>query len=87
MYLNTVGGLRSIFDRAKVVPEFLRKGVLLFLGTDAIKVLVSLRALMIRKPLRNIGVSAQAELPDLLNQICPGSSTEEGGLDIDNHIR
>lgn len=47
---------------------------------------MSLRALMIGKPLQKIGVAAQAELPGLLIQICPGSSTEEGGLDIDNHI-
>lgn len=65
--LNTIGGLRSIFDRAKVVLEFLRKGVLFFLGMHDVKALVSLRALMIRKPLGKIGVAAQADLPDLLN--------------------
>ena len=47
---------------------------------------MSLPALMIRKPLQKIGVAAQAELPDLLIQICPGSSTEEGGVDMDDHI-
>jgi len=36
-----VGGLRSIFDSAKVVLEFLRKEVLFFLGTDNFRVLVS----------------------------------------------
>lgn len=56
--LNTVGGLRSIFDSARVVLELLRKEVLFFLGMDDIRVLVSLRALMIRKPFRKIGVGA-----------------------------
>jgi len=56
--LNTVGGLRSIFDSARVVLKLLRKEVLFFLGMDDIRVLVSLRALMIRKPFRKIGVAA-----------------------------
>ena len=56
--LYTVGRLRTVFDRAKVVFEYLCKGVLFFLNTDDVRVLVSLRVLMIRKPLRNIGVAA-----------------------------
>lgn len=84
--LNPVGGLRSISNRAKFVLEFLRKDVFFFLDADDIWVLMSLRALVIRKPLRKIGVAAQAELPNLLNQICFRGSTEKGGLDVDNHI-
>jgi len=33
--------LRSLFDRAKVVLEFLRKEVLFFLGTNNFRVLMS----------------------------------------------
>ena len=85
--LNAAERLRPVFDRAKLVLELLLKGALLSLDTDDLRVLVSLRALIVRKPLWEIGVAAQAELPDLLDQIRPGSSTEKGGLDIDNHIR
>lgn len=67
--LFAVGRLRSVFDRAKLVLESLLKGVLFLLDTDDIRVLVSLRALIVRKPLREIGVAAQTELPDLLDQI------------------
>lgn len=49
--LNAVGGVRSIFDSAKIALEFLRKKVLFFLGMDDFRVLVSLHTLMIREPL------------------------------------
>ena len=49
--LNAAERLRSIFDRAKLVLELLLKGVLLLLDTDNIRVLVSLRTLIVRKPL------------------------------------
>lgn len=55
--LNIVRGLRFIFNKAKVISEFLRKGDLFFLSTNDIRMLMSLRALMIRKPLRKIRIA------------------------------
>lgn len=64
---NAVERLRIVLNRAKVVLKSLCKDVLLFLSTDDIRVLMSVHALIVRKPLKKIKVAAQAELLNLLD--------------------
>lgn len=67
--LNAVRRLRTVLDGARAILEPLGQGILLFLSADDTRVLMSLRALILRQPLWKVGVAAQAELSDLLDQV------------------